>query len=363
MPLSIQVKKQTQQGPSGFSGSSGFSGQSGSGTSGASTSGYSGQSGAQGNSGWSGLSGVGFSGPAGSSGVSGYSGKSGIGFSGPAGVSGWSGTSGQKGNDGLSGASGISTSGYSGVSGAIGIGISGYSGQSGIGFSGPAGVSGYSGTSGQQGSAGSGISGWSGFSGPSASVYDWTEKAFVTLDETRIATWDPDVPPFYPIPTAPMPPASAELNLALDANTQYFLRGLFWWNCPLFGQAHLNTGWGYTGMANAFKCSYVTNGNGYDSTYSWQYLNAGMYGYMDIFYTLANDPSINVMVITGSIQTSTSGVLSFCWEPAKFFGVAQTGILKAQSYIFAEKIGGAASGCSGFSGKTGVVMVGSWLGI
>ena len=67
-----------------------------------------------------------------------------------------------------------------------------------------------------------------------------------------------------------------------------------------------------------------------------------------------------VIYINGTIETNAAGVLSYCWIPS---GSTSTGTVQRGSYITAETLGGAASGCSGFSGKTGVVMINSWMGI
>jgi flagellin-like hook-associated protein FlgL len=276
-------------------------------------------------------------------------------------------------------------------------GASGFSGAS--GWSGMAGAFTASGFSGYSGVGGPGPSGQSGFSGPSAQAYNWTTRAYKQLDEVRDAYQRFYYPP--PEEPYPIPPADSELNIALEANNTYFIDAVLLTECftntDLAGTYPTNTDlesmWSYTGTVNNLSISFIETGGALvNSVISnvWTDVNNNYPGPVhpvtdwSLWVAGSNQYPYNTGLTircSGTIETNTAGVLSFCWIPyfnyekppygppghppyALPAGFWLRGTIKRGSYLQANNFStGAASGVSGFSGKTNIVMVGSWLGI
>ena len=226
--------------------------------------------------------------------------------------------------------------------------------------------SGWSGFSGQGGAAEhSGYSGYSGATPP----YNFTFQCIETLDETRIGTTD------YSPPPSPIP-ESSELVLTLKAGEKYILTGniiVDMPNDPSGGNTvQVWTRWKYTGTMDSFKVSYLGTGAVLTGATGGTWLDVNTtYGPDTGFFFFGGGlKSMNTNVnntINGTIETTTAGVLSFCWVP--YVSVPGTETLNAArtsrgSYLNALSFGsGAASGMSGYSGRDGLLTVGTWVGV
>jgi hypothetical protein len=269
--------------------------------------------------------------------------------------------------------SGPATSGYSGFSGASGSGVSGSSGLSGF-----------------SGMGGSGVSGTSGFSGTMGSGLNFGTRAYVDVDEQikedPYANWGPAYPwvtepgpPMYFPPDVVVPVSltpSTYLNLSLEANQTYIIRGLLRTEISdddYIVSGHfpadqpLATSWHYTGVLANFALFASQPNFGIVFSRQWDTLDQ-IYPYGGGSTNWYIDGAAGACVIEGTVETTTSGILTLNWYPyGQFYyalGVISYAMIKRGSYLQADSFStGASSGASGFSGQDAVLSVGTWMGI
>lgn len=245
------------------------------------------------------------------------------------------------------------------------------------GGSGTSGMSGFSGWSGLPGSfAASGISGTSGFSGYGASAYQWTNRAYVSLDDYKTWVWDGT----YPLPD-PVVPETNELVLSLEGGQTYFISGAItvgYRNDGVFGAGPMNTAtkWKFTGTVGNFLVTFSSGGDpisSYNQVNAWDEVNTTYQGITTSWLLSIGGDKGGVVTgyrpvtisISGSIEVTTAGLLTFCICPYdnSYGAGTHDAVVYRGSYLEALSLGGAASGTSGFSGQDRIVNVGTFTGI